>query len=94
MADYNEEVNLLTKKIQELTEENDALKLRLKAYTNPSRKKLYYEKHKDEIKLKPYYGTSSYKPSKEQKQMYNKKYYEKKKQHKAELVANGASEMP
>ena len=84
MTENKEDMEVLTKKVEELTKENEELKMRLKKYSNPDRNKKFYEKHKDELKKKPYYGTSTYKPSKEQKKLYNKRAYEKRKKLKAE----------
>lgn len=67
--------------IEKLKLEIDDLKERLKKYTNPERRKKYYQIHKDELKEKNY-NKSDWKPTKEQKKEYNKKYYEKKKLEK------------
>lgn len=72
-----------------LEEENKILKIKvkeleekLKKYTNPERNRKYYHSNKEKIKSKKY--KSNYKPSKEQRKIYNKRYREKKKLEKIE----------
>ena len=75
----------LLKTIENLKTENEELKIRLKKYTNPDRRKKYYQNHKAELleKQKLYNNKNpSYKPTKEQKKEYNKRAYEKRKREK------------
>lgn len=74
--------------INKLKEENEKLKLELeqtkehlKKYTAPKSNKIYYEKHKEELKQKP---KKPYIVSPEKKREYNLKFINKKKeeQHK------------
>ncbi len=76
----NEEIDY-KKEYEQLQLENQQLKEKLKKYTNPERNKKYYEKHKEELKLRNYKRSSS-KSTKEQRKIWNKKYYEKKKLEK------------
>jgi hypothetical protein len=80
MADYI----ILAEKYEELQKQYDmiitelqATREHLKKYTAPSRKKNYYENHKEELKEK----SRKFVVSKEKKQEYNRRYIEKK-QHK------------
>ncbi len=71
------DINNLKKENQELQLEINELKEKLKKYTNPKRYKKYYENHKEELKERGY-SKSNYKPTREQRQLYNKRYYDKK----------------
>ena len=84
-------VEELFKEIYFLKEENEKIKLELqetkehlKKYTAPIRCKTFYEKHKEEIKLKvkEYKEKTDYDKniSKDKKSEYNKKAYQKKKE--------------
>jgi len=73
----------MTDNINNLILENKILKIKvqelekkLKKYTNPERNRKYYHNNKEKIKSKKY--KSNYKPSKEQRRIYNKRYREKK----------------
>jgi len=79
----------LTKVIQILKEENEKLKNELietkehlKKYTAPSYKKAYYENNKEEIKLKvkEYKEKTNYTPTPEQKKIWARNAYLKKKE--------------
>ena len=48
----NEEINELKMYIEELKNKNNELEEKLKAYTNPTRNKKYYEKNSDIVKEK------------------------------------------
>ena len=48
----NEEINELKIYIEELKNKNNELEEKLKAYTNPTRNKKYYEKNSDIVKEK------------------------------------------
>lgn len=74
--------NKLQIKIDELEKENEELKAKLKKYTNPDRRKKYYQNHKEELKekTKEYIQKTGYKPSSEKRKEYNKRYYEEKKE--------------
>lgn len=73
---------VLIDKINVLEEEITSLKERLKKYTNPDRRKKYYENHKEEMIAKniEYKKKVGYKQDKEKQKEYNKKYYENRKQ--------------
>ncbi len=66
--------DFLLKKVKELYNENNSLKERLKNYTNPERKKKYYQQHKEEI-LQKHKEISS-----EKRAEYNKRAYQKRKE--------------
>ena len=77
MSDYT----ILTEKYEALQKQYDivltelhATREHLKKYTAPSRKKNYYENHKEELKEK----SRKFVVSKEKKQEYNRRYIEKK----------------
>lgn len=57
-----------------LKEEIEILKAMLKNYTAPKRSKIFYENHKEELKLKSkeYKEKTNYSVSKEKKKEYNK----------------------
>jgi len=75
---------------EKLLIEFNILKERLKKYTSPSRSKIFYQKHKEEIikKVKEYQEKTGYKSknktnyTKEQIKEKNKKAYEKRKNKK------------
>ena len=48
----NEEINKFKLEIEELKNKNNELKEKLKAYTNPTRNKKYYDKNNDIVKEK------------------------------------------
>ena len=73
MTDLELEQSQLIEKLQLEIKE---LKERLKKYTNPERNKKYYENNKDIIILR---NNSRPSLTSEQKRIYNKNYYEKKK---------------
>jgi hypothetical protein len=79
------ENQIIKEENNQLKEENNKLKEHLKKYTAPTRRKKYYENHKEELntKAKEYkiINDLKYKPTKEKKQEYNKKYYLKKKEN-------------
>lgn len=77
MSDYT----ILAKKFEALQKQYDsvitelhATREHLKKYTAPTRKKTYYENHKEELKEK----SRKFTVSKEKKQEYNRRYAEKK----------------
>lgn len=77
MSDYT----ILTEKYEALQKQYDMVitelqttKEHLKKYTAPSRKKNYYENHKEELKEK----SRNFVISKEKKKEYNRRYAEKK----------------
>ena len=60
---------------------------KLKKYTNPTRNKKFYQNHREEIidRVKQYRAENKNKikpVSKEQRKLYNKRYYQKKKLEK------------
>ena len=73
MTDLELEQSQLIEKLQLEIKE---LKERLKKYTNPERNKKYYENNKDMIIMR---NNSRPSLTSEQKRIYNKNYYEKKK---------------
>jgi len=82
MAMQLTENELLIKRVEELTLENEELKKKLKKYTAPSRNKRYYENNKEKVnqRVKEYRERVNYKPpkvSKEKRKEYNKRYNEK-----------------
>lgn len=74
MTDLELEQSQLIDKLQLEIQE---LKERLKKYTNPERNKKYYENNKDMIIMR---NNSRPSLTSEQRRIYNKNYYEKKKQ--------------
>lgn len=76
MSFLKEENDKLNADIYKLEEENRQLKEQLKKYTNPKRNKKYYEKNKEELKKRNYKKSI---PTQEQRKIWNKQYYEKKK---------------
>ncbi len=83
------ENELLIKRVEELSQENEELKKKLKKYTAPSRNKRYYENNKEKVnqRVNEYRERVNYKPpqvSKEKRKKYNKRYNEKKKLEKQE----------
>jgi len=79
----------LIKVIQQLKDENEKLKNELletkehlKKYTAPSQKKIYYENHKEEIKIKvkEYKEKTNYTPTPDQKKKWARNAYLKKKE--------------
>ena len=71
--------DFLQKKLKEAMDEITSLKERLKNYTNPERKKKYYQQHKEEILQKHKEITS------EKRAEYNKKAYQKRKEKMEQL---------
>jgi hypothetical protein len=69
-----EKYETLQKKYNTVIVELQTTKERLKNYTAPSRKKIYYENHKEELKEK----SRNFVISKEKKKEYNRRYIEKK----------------
>ena len=77
MTDYTillEKYEELKRVYDELIMELESTKEHLKRYTAPSRKKTYYENHKEELKEK----SRNFVVSKEKKKEYNRRYAEKK----------------
>jgi len=74
-------IKWLVAEVKKLTEENTELREHLKKYTAPSRRRKYYENHKTELLKKAQENEiyKLYKPSKEKKREYNKRYNIKKK---------------
>jgi len=77
MSDYT----IIAEKYEELKKQYDmvitelqATREHLKKYTAPTRKKTYYENHKEELKEK----SRKFVVSKEKKQEYNRRYNEKR----------------
>jgi len=70
--------------IKKLEEENEALKTKLKSYTAPLRSKIYYENHKEDIKIKvkEYKEKTNYvyEVSPEKKKEYARRAYLNKKE--------------
>ena len=86
-----ENFNKLKLENEQFKKENEKLKDHLKKYTTPSRNKIYYENHKEELKEKArdYRKNTNYKPPNyEKRKEYAKKYYQKKKLEKQELEKN------
>lgn len=88
----NTENELLNQKILLLEDEIVKLKEHLKKYTAPTRSKIYYENHKEEViqKVKHYKETTQYKyiSTPEQKKEYNKKAYLKRKDRQEKEKGN------
>ena len=89
MTEEQPSYNELIKLNAELQKEIEVLKYRLKKYTNPERKKKYYENHREEIleRQKIYNKKSNKNPkklTKEQRQVYNRTAYQKRKLKKLE----------
>ena len=87
--DINKKYQDSLDKIQQLENELQETKIRLKKYTAPERKKKFYQVHKEEIieKVKEYQKTHP--PKKQDPELRkerNKRYYEKKKKEKLELA--------
>ena len=76
-----DEINILKKENEELKNKVTELEDKLKKYTAPSRSKIYYENHKEELLEK----MKKYKPTPEQIKERNKKAYLKKKEKAANL---------
>jgi len=75
-----EEENIILKRDNEILKNKiQELEVKLKKYSNPDRNKKYYHEHKEELKQRDY-KKSTY--TKEQRQKWNKAYYEKKKAKK------------
>ena len=77
MTEYTillEKYETLQKKFETVLVELKSTKEHLKNYTAPSRKKTYYENHKEELREK----SRKFVVSKEKKQEYNRRYAEKK----------------
>lgn len=78
------EFNDLQAKYDALTKEKEELEVHLKKYTAPKRAKKYYQEHKEEIKqkVKEYNEKTNYAAtvSKDKKQEYNRKSYQKRKE--------------
>ena len=72
----NEENEMLKKENEHLKNKVIELEEKLKKYTAPSRSKIYYENHKEELLEK----MKKYKPTPEQIKERNKKAYLKKKE--------------
>lgn len=74
-------ISQLQHEISELKIRNQELMDKLQKYTNPPRNKKFYQLHKDEIiaKSKEYFKKTGYKPDKEKKKEYNRRYNEAKK---------------
>lgn len=90
MDKINQIFVLLQNEILSLKQENEQLKEHLKKYTNPDRKKKYYEAHKEEILKKAAEKNidKEYNVSKEKKKEYNRRAYLKRKQS---VLENSAS---
>ena len=71
-----DEVQLLRKENEDLKNKVVELEEKLKKYTAPSRSKIYYENHKDELLEK----MKKYKQTQEQIKERNRKAYLKKKE--------------
>ena len=75
---------------EKVLNENNTLKEKLKKYTSPSRNKVFYQNHKEDIikKVKEYKEKTGYNwynnYTPEEKKEYNKKIYEKRKLKKLE----------
>lgn len=80
MTNFEEENIILKRDNELLNNKIKELETKLKKYSNPERNKKYYHENKDEIKQRDY-KKSTY--TKEQRQKWNKAYYEKNKAKKA-----------
>jgi len=76
MSDLEQENTKLKLENEELKKQKNLLETKLKKYSNPDRNKKYYHTHKDDLKKRNYKKIPI---TKEQKKIYNKNYYEKKK---------------
>jgi len=89
--------NLLNEKIKQLEQENKELKEKLKNYTAPSRKKKYYDNHKEELiqKNKEYKVKTNYTYviSPEKKKEYARTAYLNKKKKMEEMKNKNNEEM-
>lgn len=74
------ENQILREQNENLTKELEEIKEHLKKYTAPSYKKIYYEKNKEEIKLKTKEYKETYQPTEEQKKKWARTAYLKKKE--------------
>ena len=87
-----ENTEYLHSRIQTLEDENSNLKEQLKKYTAPTRSKVYYENHKDDIikKVKEYKEKTNYKyqPTIEQKQAWARTAYINKKKKNENIINN------
>jgi len=81
----DEENEMLKKENEELKNKVIELEEKLKKYTAPSRSKIYYENHKEELLEK----MKKYKPTPEQIKERNKKAYLKKKDKAEQEKAAG-----
>jgi hypothetical protein len=82
--------------IKKLEEEVETLKNKLKSYTAPSRSKIYYEKHKEQIKqkVKEYKEKTNYiyeVPPEKKKEYARTAYLNKKEKIKKEKEENEKS---
>lgn len=84
MTNNVSEVEKLRLENQNLKSENNELKERLKKYTAPTRRKKYYENHKDELIQKSKEYSATHKPTEDKKREYNQRYYLKKKEGKTQ----------
>ena len=78
-----DEINLLKQTIINLENELQQTKEHLKKYTAPASNKIYYEKHKDEIKDRNYKKNSP-----EKRVEYNKRAYQKRKEKQKLMEEN------
>ena len=78
--DKDEKIKVLEEKVSNLEIELQSTKEHLKKYTAPPSSKIYYEKHKEEHKqrVRIYKEKTNYKPTPEQKKIYNKQAYIKR----------------
>ncbi len=89
--DNNEIIKEFAEKNSKLEEELRATKEHLKKYTAPSSRKVYYEnnKEKEKQRAKEYKEKTNYKPTPEQKKIYNQQAYIKKRdKYKTEMEEN------
>jgi hypothetical protein len=79
--EYKNKIKLLEEMNKELGDEVNNLKERLKKYTNPERRKRYYEQHKEEMKEKAKeYSKKAYEKNPEKIKENTKKTYQQKKE--------------
>jgi hypothetical protein len=75
------ELNKVKNELNKITIENQELKEKLKKYTRPERCIKYYEEHKEELLEKAkIYNEENKEKIKAQKIIYNKLYYQKRKE--------------
>jgi len=86
MEKLEEENSLLREEVKKLQAELEDTKQHLKRYTAPPSSRVYYQRHKEEVKerVKECRKKNGYKSTPEQRQEYNKRSYLKRKEKQQE----------